>query len=63
LLPHHEAPIAPLDQQRATEHQALFGAGEAEIVVTAVFTETPNLGVIFVPLLVIYRFLLLVCQF
>jgi hypothetical protein len=40
-LAHHKASVAPLDQRRAAEHQAVFGAGEAEIVV-AVFTETPE---------------------
>src|SRR5580700_6415283 len=40
---HDKAAVAMLDQRRASKHQALLGAGEAEIVVTAVFTETPNL--------------------
>jgi hypothetical protein len=41
-LSRHETCVAPLDKRRASKHQALLGAGEAEIVVTAVFTETPD---------------------
>src|ERR1700724_4602611 len=42
LFSHYEACVAPLDQRRASKHQTLLGAGEAEIVVTAVFTQTPE---------------------
>jgi hypothetical protein len=42
-LSHYEACVTPLDQRRASKHQALLGAGEAEIVVTGVFTKTPYL--------------------
>jgi hypothetical protein len=48
---HDKAAVAPLDQRRASKHQALLGAGEAEIVVTAVFTETPDLGNHFRPII------------
>jgi hypothetical protein len=41
-LPHDKAPVAPFDQRRAAEHQAVFGAGEAEIVIATCFTETPD---------------------
>src|SRR5580700_6081299 len=41
-LAHDEAAVAPLDQRRASEQQALVGAGEAEIVVVTYFTETPD---------------------
>src|SRR6202035_2014644 len=50
-LPNDKAPVASLDQRRASKHQALLGAGEAEIVVTAVFTETPYLGNHFRPII------------
>jgi hypothetical protein len=61
-LSHHEACVASLDQQRAAQHQALLGAGEAEIVIAGVFTERQILGIIFVLLLGIYRFFILKCQ-
>jgi hypothetical protein len=41
-LTHDEATVAPLDQWRAAEQQALVGAGEAEIVGGTCFTETPD---------------------
>src|SRR5579862_2512942 len=41
-LAHDEAAVAPLDQRRAAEQQALVGAGEAEIVGGTCFTETPD---------------------
>jgi hypothetical protein len=46
---HDKAPVAALDQRGSAKHQALLGAGEAEIVVTAVFTETPDLENHFCP--------------
>jgi hypothetical protein len=61
-LAHDKAPVAPLDQQRATKHQALFGTGEAEIVITGVFTETPNLGNHFGPIIGDNRLMILFCQ-
>ena len=39
---HDKAAVATLDQWRAAKQQALLGAGEAEILVTAVFTKTPD---------------------
>jgi hypothetical protein len=39
---HDEAAVAPLDQRRAAEQQALVGAGEAEIVGVTCLTETPD---------------------
>src|SRR4029077_18807971 len=56
---HDKPPVVPLDQRRAAEQQALLGAGEAEIVVTTGFTETPDFVHHFVPLIVIYRLFIL----
>src|SRR4029077_5084554 len=58
-LPRRKAFVAPLDQRRAAEQQALLGAGKAEIVVTTGFTETPDFVHHFVPLIVIYRLIIL----
>src|SRR5580704_6738937 len=41
-LAHDEAAVAPLDQRRTAEQEAMVGAGEAEIVVVTCFTETPD---------------------
>jgi|SRR5580692_847687 hypothetical protein len=42
LVSHDKASVPSFDQRRAAKHQALLGAGEAEIVF-AIFTETPRL--------------------
>jgi hypothetical protein len=41
-LAHDKASVAPFDQRGAAEQQAIRGAGEAEIVLVAVFAETPD---------------------
>jgi hypothetical protein len=41
-LARDEAAVAPLDQRRAAEQEAMVGASEAEIVVVTCLNETPD---------------------
>ena len=42
LVSHDKTSVPPFDQRCVAKHQALLGAGEAEVVF-ALFTETPSL--------------------